>query len=190
MRFEELRRNIKQNTFTIADIVKSFPDSNNSAIRTQLFRFSKRNLITPIKRGFYCFDPQLVDEFGLANALYRPSYISLETALNYYGMTPDISQEVTSVTPTTTKNFNNQFGRFGFYRIKSLLFWGYTKIKLAKSDGFFKIAQREKALLDLIYVRKIAKLAELRLDTKNLNLKIYRKYLKKFPAWVKKVAIF
>jgi len=148
MKFLELRRAIGKNIFAILDVKKYFPKEKDHSLRIQLSRFRRKGLIYPIKRGWYCFQPDLVNEFELANKLYQPSYISLETALNYYGVIPDISRQVVSITPVKTKRIVSQFGSFSYCRIKPELFWGYQKVSLPGQTGFFLIAQKEKALLD------------------------------------------
>lgn len=187
MKYLELKDKLKLNLFSFLDVTKLFSNENPQLIKTQLYRFAKKGLIEQIKRELYCFDPLTVDEFELANRLYQPSYISLETALNYYGIIPDIPQLVTSVNLTTTKKITNQFGVFHYVKIKPMLFFGFTKIKSARLAGYFNLAQKEKALLDFLYLRKIKNLASLRLNFKEIDLKIYQDFIKSFPEWVQKI---
>src|SRR3989338_1885568 len=105
MTFLDLQRKIKSNLFTILDVQKIFPLEIEETIRIQLSRFAKRGLLAKLKKGLYVFDLSKVDEFIVANQLYYPSYISMETALNYYGIIPDVPQTITSVTSITTKKF-------------------------------------------------------------------------------------
>lgn len=183
MKYLDLLSLIKVNIFTILDVVKLFPQENEETIRIQLHRFSQRGLIIQIKRGLYCFDKNKIDELELAGILYQPSYISLETALNYYGMIPDIAAGVTSVTTVTTKTITNQFGAFYYLKIKPELFWGF------ETGGNFNLAQKEKTILDYFYLRKIRSLTELRLDVKSLDRKLYARYSTYFPASVQKIKI-
>ena len=189
MKYLELRKRVKGNVFTFFDVTKFFSAENRQTIKVQLARFVKKGLIKKIKRGLYCFDPKLLDELELASCLYQPSYISLETSLNYYGIIPDIPQGVTSVTITTTKKISNEFGNFYYAKIKPLLFFGYLKVKSPTSEAFFNLARKEKALLDYFYVRKIKKIDDLRLNLKDLNLIRYQEYVKFFPKWVQKIKL-
>lgn len=126
MRYLELQKAINTNIFTLLDVEKYFFGENPHAIRTQLSRFAKRKMIKQIKRGLYCFDKSKIDEYILANKLYQPSYVSLESALEYYGIIPDVTQAVTSINLTTFKKFSNEFGRFYYSKIQqSLFFWIY-----------------------------------------------------------------
>jgi len=187
MKFLELKNRIKQNIFTTTEVSKIFSQEKRSSLRIQLARFTKRKLIFSIKRGFYCFDIKLIDELSLANQLYIPSYVSLETALNYYGIMPDVPQTVTSVNPTTTKIIKSNLGRFYYYKINRSLFWGYSKVKTPQENAFILIAQKEKALLDFLYIRKITKTDDLRLNLKEFKISLYKKYLKYFPRHIQKI---
>lgn len=189
MKYLELRNKIKLNLFTLVDVLKLFPAESSQLIKFQLSRFAKRKLIFQIKRSLYCFNPGDLDEFELANKLYQPSYISLESALNYYGLIPDIPQTITLVTLTTTKRITNDFGNFSYTKIKPDLFFGFTKIKSSRSLGFFNLAMKEKALLDYFYSRKIKSILELRLTTGQLDYDTYQKFARGFPSWVRKIKL-
>ncbi len=189
MKYLELRGKISQNIFTFLDVVKMFADEPESAIKTQLSRFAKKRLLTKIKRGLYCFDPETIEELKLAGVLYQPSYVSLETALNYYGIMPDIPSSVTSVATVTTKKIGTSFGVFSYTKIKVPLFFGFNKVKSPGSSGFFNLAGREKALLDYFYLRKIKATPGLRLSVKEFNLTVYQKYVRSFPAWVQAIKL-
>lgn len=183
----DLRQKITFNLFTFLDVVKFFPLEDPQLIKIQLSRFSQKTLLTKIKRQLYCFDPTLIDEFVLANKLYQPSYISLETALNYYGMIPDIPQSLTSIALTTTKKINNQFGSFRYIKMKQSLFFGFSPIQSARSSAYYNLALKEKALLDYLYVRKLQNITDLRLNLTEINYTMYYKFARAFPRWVQKI---
>ena len=165
------------------DVVKLFPNEKPEAVRTQLHRLIKRGHIFPIKRGLYSFDKNKIDEFELAGKLYSPSYISLETALNFYGVIPDVPIAVTSVTPTTTKNIKTDIGNYYYSKINNQLFFGY-------SQSPYAIAEKEKALLDYFYIRKVRKVTlDARLEVDNWNWKRYYKYATFFPKWVQEIKL-
>jgi predicted transcriptional regulator of viral defense system len=189
MRYLELQKAVETNLFTLADVKKHFPEESDGGVKMQLSRFKKRGLIFSLKRGIYCFDPQKIDELQLANKLYRPSYVSMETALRFYGMIPDVPQEVVSVNPLTLRKFQTDFGRFVYHKIKKELFWGYRKLSHGERRGHFLIAEKEKALLDYFYLRKIKVTADLRLELSEIDFQLYQEYAKHFPAWVRKIKL-
>jgi len=187
MRFLDLQTSLQSNLFTLLDVRKQFHQESAHSIHIQLTRFTQKGLIAQIKRGIYCFQPDRVNEFILANYLYFPSYISLETALNYYGIIPDIPQTVTSIDLTTTRKITNQFGSFSYSKVKSSLFWGYQKVAVPQSQDWFSIAQPEKALLDYFYIRKIKQIRELRLNLDRINYQTYKAYIKHYPEFLLKI---
>ncbi len=189
MTYLKLKKVVTTNVFTILDVEKYFFDENPHAIRTQLSRFAKKGMITQIKRGLYCFDKIKIDELLLANKLYQPSYVSLERALDYYGIIPDVTQAVTSVNLTTFKKITNEFGNFYYSKIKKSLFFGFTKVKPSKSEAHILIAEPEKALLDYFYIRRIKTTADLRFNLTNLNFPKYRTLSNNFPEWVKAIKL-
>lgn len=189
MKYLDLLTLVKQNIFTTSDVKKYFDDEKDSLLKTQLSRFVKKGLITKIKRGIYCFDVNKLDEFELANKIYFPSYISSESALNYYGIIPDVVQSVTSISLVNSKAINNQFGSFLYTKIKNDLFWGWKKVQLPQKESYILLAEKEKALLDFIYFRKIKNVSDLRLSASYLDIERYNEYCTYFPNWVKRVKL-
>ena len=183
MRYLDLRKQIEGNFFKILDVVKLFPNEKSALIRTQLYRLSKKGLISPIKRGLYCFDKNKVDELNLASELYSPSYVSLETSLNYYGVIPDIPMAVSSVTPTTTKKISTSLGNFSYQKIDTKLFFGFSQTP-------FNLAYKEKALLDYFYLHRVRTVsAEMRLKLDDWDWKRYHKYAVFYPSWVQRIEL-
>ena len=79
--------------------------------------------------------------------LRAPSYLSLEYALSRHGI---LSQDVHTYTLVTVKlphTYQSDNGIFEFHQIKRSLFWGF------KTEGTIQVAEPEKALLDMIYIR-------------------------------------
>lgn len=189
MKYAQLQAIVGDDLFTLVDIRKFFPEEKGRDLVTQLFRFRKKGLLQSPKQGLYCLDLSKVDEFDLANQLYRPSYISLESALNYYGMVPGVPQKVISVNPVKPKQFETRVGVFVYHRIKPALYWGYKKGVTGKKRRFFLMAEREKALLDFFYLRKIKKIDDLRLDLDDLDFKTYQHYRTYYPNWVKRIKL-
>lgn len=114
---------------------------------------AKDYLLRLRKNLYFLKERELKDEFILANRLYEPSYVSLESALNYYGIIPDVPFSVTSITIKKTQEFKNQFGLFLYRSLKPELFFGWQEVKIDKVY-FYKIAKPEKALFDFIYLNQ------------------------------------
>lgn len=107
-----------------------------------------------LRQGYYTFPEYLSKpDFSLyfANRIYKPSYVSLHTALAFYGMIPEAVVQITSVTSLKTANFKNSFGEFSYKSVRQDFMYGYDLKSIA--DGrTLQLAKPEKALLDLLYL--------------------------------------
>ncbi|MFH1037313.1 MAG: hypothetical protein V1789_01400 [PVC group bacterium] len=124
-------------------------------IRRQLSRWSQSGRIIPLRRGVYLLaSPYRKLEphpFLLANAMKAASYVSLQSALAHYGMIPEYTPVVTSVTTGRPENIETRFGAFSFTHIKKSWFLGYRQAEVAPGQTAF-IGTPEKCLLDLVYL--------------------------------------
>jgi hypothetical protein len=102
-----------------------------------------------LKKGLYAFakDAEKLKSEEVACQLYQPSYISLESALAWYGFIPEMVYAHVSVTAEISRRFDNFFGHFIYRHIKKNLFWGYTVIPT--EFGHYLLAEPEKAILYL-----------------------------------------
>lgn len=135
------------------DLVRFRKDKQ--VIRNHLTRRQKKGLIIKLKRGIYILnagDRRIMPcrQF-IANRLYAPSYISLEFALNFYGLIPERVTLVTSVTTRKTTQFTNDLGDFVYRYIKPRAFNGFKIVKDENELNFF-IAEPEKAVVDFLYL--------------------------------------
>ena len=103
----------------------------------------------------------------VAQRIYTPSYISLHTALSFYGIIPEAVTTITSVTSNRPAAYSNDFGEFSYQTVKPALFFGYKPMILSP-HGSYMLAFPEKAILDLLYLypqyNTKEALQELRLD--------------------------
>ncbi len=154
--------------------------------RNNFVRWVGKGLLVRLRQGYYTFpDYKSKPDFALwfANRIYRPSYVSLHSALAFYGMIPEAVVQITSVTSLKTINFINDFGEYSYKSVKNNLMFGYNLKPLA--DGrTFQLAKPEKALLDLLYLYPFyntpAELENLRLDEDFLQEELNRKLLEEF----------
>lgn len=129
--------------------------ANPAEIRRQLSRWTKSGRLVKMRRGLYALSERYLltrpHPFLLANRLKKASYVSLQSALGYYGLIPEYVPAVTSVTTVRPEILSNQYGTFIFKHIKKSLFFGYRQIELGNNQFAF-IASPEKALVDLLYL--------------------------------------
>jgi predicted transcriptional regulator of viral defense system len=149
---EELRKRINGEEFdyqTLIDCLEAY--SNPRAKITQLLR---KGVIIRVKKGLYIFGEAYrrrpYSKELLANLMYGPSYISLEYALQYYGLIPEQVESVTSVTSGRSRRFSTPLGMFTYRQIPVFaLSTGMDRVEL-KDGTAFLIATPEKALADKI----------------------------------------
>ena len=133
-------------------------------------RWCKQGLLIRLRQSWYAFaECLMMPDFAryIAAKIYKPSYISLHTALSFYGMIPEAVVSINSVTTLAPLSFNNKFGEYTYQHIKPSLFFGFDLKKM--DDGrAIPFATPEKALLDLLYLYPMYKttedMLELRLD--------------------------
>jgi len=102
-----------------------------------------------LKPGLFALTSNLPGDFAIANRLYYPSYISLNSALSYYNLIPESVYAVTSVTPKPTREFEVIDRLFDYRRIKRQAFAGYVP-KVIDGETVY-IATKEKAVADFFY---------------------------------------
>lgn len=123
--------------------------------RRQLSRWVRAGRIIQLRRGLYLLSPpyRKIDPhpFLLANAMKAASYVSLQSALAYYGMIPEYTPVTTSVTTGRPENIGTALGTFYFSHIKKSWFSGYQRVEVLPGQAAF-LANPEKGLLDLVYL--------------------------------------
>jgi len=160
---------------SLRDIKKLFEiDSDNTAYKTAE-SLIKKGILERLKKGLYASTLNFPEDFEVANRLSAPSYVSLETALSFYGILSQFPYPITSITPRKTRRFEVQGKEFEYVHIQTSFFWGYEKQK-----GFL-IASPEKALIDEIYfmAKGWRKIDLTELDLSKLNKKKFKIMAKK-----------
>lgn len=119
---------------------------NKASFSTIIERLLSNKILLRLEKDKYLVKNRAVNPFNLANLLYSPSYISFETALNFYGILSQFPHELSSATlkKTASKKIMGQL--YSYTHLNAKLFFGFIK-----RDGFL-IANPEKALLDQIYL--------------------------------------
>ncbi len=191
MNFLEFRKRwLDLACFNIYQIYSWLPDFN----RNNLTRWVKEGKLVRLRQGYFTFSEykNRPDYFlYFANRIYNPSYISLHTALAFYGMIPEAVVQITSVTSLKTAAFNNGFGEYSYKSVKENLMFGY-ELKPMADNRIIRFATPEKALLDLLYLYPFyndeRELEELRLDEEymldDLNRDLLLDYCAKFRSKV------
>lgn len=145
--FSRSQINANMNKFNISDANSNYHMSQ--AIKNRSILRIKRDLYIS-KEIFIANRNKDAFLFYLSNVALRPSYISLETALDYYGMFAEaIGESITAVTTKLPRVFNSQVVRFSYRKIRAELF---SDFQIFTINGFeFAIAKKYKALFDYLY---------------------------------------
>jgi predicted transcriptional regulator of viral defense system len=122
----------------------------------------KKGEIIKVRRGLYLladkYRRKKLSKFFLASRIVPHSYISLESALSYYGWIPERVTTVTSMLAIgRTKKFATPFGEFVFYQLpvhEYEFLTGVIRVEEIKSEPFL-LASPLRTLADYVYVRKI-----------------------------------
>lgn len=157
--------------FSINQVYAWQPDCD----RNNLTRWVRSGYLVRLRQGYFTFSEYKKKpdySFYFANRIYRPSYISLHTALAFYGMIPEAVVQITSVTSLKTASFRNDFWEYSYNTVKENLMFGY-ELKPMTDGRTIQFASPEKALLDLLYLYSFydseQELEELRLDEDYLH---------------------
>lgn len=161
--------------FSATDFARLFKIDRSDTVYKKLDRLAKMKIITRVIKGKYIFALNPPDDFVLANFLYQPSYISLESALSFHGIITGFPHAVTSVTPRKTNAYSTLGKKYEYAHLASKWFWGYEKKEI------FLMASPEKAVLDYLYLAfKGLRSAETdEFDFSVINRKILGNYLKR-----------
>lgn len=150
MRYLTLKNALKDFTvFSLNDIRKV----DENFFRSRLNEWQGKGYIRKVVRGYYVFSDLKLTEnilFEIANRIYSPSYVSLETALSYYHLIPEGVYTITSISTRRTYGLQTPIANFTYRTVKKNLFFGYDLTE--QNQKHFKIAFAEKALLDYFYL--------------------------------------
>lgn len=138
--------------FTTRDLAMLVPTGDRGLANLQLHQWARRGWVRRLKRGVFELawpDPVILPDLFVANRLYEPSYVSLETAMFQHGLIPDVAAQVTSVTSGTTKRFVNYHGTFTYFSVTPEAFRGYGLVTVQGRE--VRLADPEKAVVDRIY---------------------------------------
>lgn len=154
---ESILRNAPRPYLTDAELdtmLNGTPDSRYGKVK----RLLAQGKLLHIRRGLYC----LTDVIGyrgkphpyeLAQYIYGPSYISLESALSFHQLIPERVYTVTSATGKRSKEFHSSLGVFSYLHLplENL----FTGVELVNENGHrFFVAKPWKAICDYVFCYK------------------------------------
>lgn len=173
---EEKLKDFNKKIFTPQDLVVMFGASSR-AVNGFLTYNSKRNRVIKLKNGLYRLKTAYPSLFLVANNVYRPSYVSFDTALSYYQIIPEVVYSMISATSRASRRFEINEVDYEYRSIKKEAFTGYV-VKNVESEQIL-MALPEKALADYCYFFYLGKFKEWndRMDLRNINMDLFKRYL-------------
>ncbi len=144
-------QDIRNTPIRLSTLSSVFPRSKDLAGKAK--RMEDAGELIRLKRGMYVVSPHIshtrISEYLIANHLYGPSYISMHSALRYYGMIPETVHETISVTSGIAHRYVNPIGTFRYIHAAP----SYYPIGITleqDENSTFLIASPEKALCDTL----------------------------------------
>ena len=120
----------------------------------KIMEMVNQGIIVQLRRGLYLttslVSTNTPEPFLIANHLYGPSYVSLDSALFQWGLIPERVFEISSVTPKISKRFMAQNVVYSFTHLPIAYYsLGIQSLPLTENQTVL-IASPEKALCDKV----------------------------------------
>ncbi len=150
---ENIKTQIPNDIFTDIELMRILPKSANSRYALVKRAIASTDIIH-IRRGLYVLSKKHqrsgINLFELAQAIYGPSYVSLESALSYHGWIPESVPTITNVCLNRSKEFSTPLGVFSFSRLPKFNYIGIERISSGKT--LFLMAEPSRALIDMVAI--------------------------------------
>jgi predicted transcriptional regulator of viral defense system len=128
------------------------------AVRKRVAAMSQAGWLIRLKKGLYLVVTDIstlgatdIAELAIAQSLNPDSYISFESALQYYGMFDQMLARIDAVSTKTTRTYQVQKTTYSFSSVKKEFYFGFTRVLI--NNQKVNVAEKEKAILDMLYFR-------------------------------------
>lgn len=122
--------------------------------KDKIANLERNGSIIRLKKGVFVVSPELseqkISRELVANHLYGPSYISLESALSFYGLIPEKVYSVRSVTTKRAKHFETPIGNYDYITVPDVYYSIGIRQEIINNEYAYLIASPEKAICDMI----------------------------------------
>ncbi|MEW6088122.1 MAG: hypothetical protein AB1498_07435 [bacterium] len=127
------------------------------ALKKKIFELKEKGWLVSLKRGLYFITDISsrgfvnISPFVIANAFNKNSYISLDSAMSFYGLFDQMLRTTSSITTSKSRKYLFQDNIYNYLKINKQLYFGF---KTENLEGFYiKIAELEKVILDYLYFK-------------------------------------
>lgn len=115
----------------------------------------RKGVLVKVRRGLYFiklpYKPTEYDPLEVAQLIYGPSYVSLESALSYHGWIPEAVYTITSVSTRRKKTFETPLGIYGYAQTPAGTFYSEVT-RHASTSSISLMAEPWKAIADALFV--------------------------------------
>lgn len=119
-------------------------------------RALKEGSLVRVHRGLYLISVPgkraSVNAYEIAQAIYGPSVISLESALQFHHLIPEAVYSTTSVTIKKSKHVDTPLGSFSYNKV-SMKYFLLGVERIETDEGIFFMASPWRAIADLINIQ-------------------------------------
>lgn len=175
---------VKASAFSVKDFANLFGVSVRRGSLYLSRNTGTKGSFTRLIRGYYYPKSNPPSVFEISNTLLKPSYISLESALSYHKLIPEVVYSVTAVTTKQPRVLTALNQEYKYHHVMRGMYFGYKTINVGQKRAL--IATKEKALLDFLYFVALGeKRISDRADLRSIDWKIFETYLKQLRRNVK-----
>ena len=135
--------------FSFKEILLASGESNPALLRRRIYSYIKNGQLYGIRRGLYAKDKNY-NKLELATKIFIPAYVSFETVLAEAGVTFQHYSQI-FVASYQTKEIDCDGQIFSFKKLKTNILNNNSGIE---NKGFYSIASKERAFLDIVYLNK------------------------------------
>ncbi len=147
----------------------------------QVKRAIAKNELISIRKGLYAlaksYQRKGLHPYTLAQKIYGPSYLSMESALSFYAYIPEAVYSFSNVCSKRSKSFETPLGNFYYTHIPLPAFGVGIQRKMIHGEVFL-IASPLKALTDYVYKNRLdwvglgPVMKSLRIEKENLRFSL------------------
>ena len=135
--------------FTFKELSLIWNETDIKLTKKRVYRYTKMGKLYPIRKGIYAKDKNY-DKMELANKIFTPAYISLETVMSREGIVFQHYDRI-FVISYLSREISCDGQTYVFRRMKSEILTNTLNIE--QKDNYY-IASKERAFLDTIYLNK------------------------------------
>ena len=139
----------KNTVFTFKELSLIWNETDVKIIKKRVYRYTKMGKLYTIRKGIYAKDKNY-DKLELANKIFTPAYISLETVLSREGIVFQQYDKI-FVVSYLSREISCDGHTYVFRRMKDVVLTNSLNIE-RKGNSY--IASKERAFLDTLYLNK------------------------------------